>query len=199
MSNNTPSSVVPQQTHNLQTKIHHNSNINTNHNFLLKSLVKAELFDDDDFDDEDLSMTQQIDSELDFTKLQASQLINCPNESPNLFNSNDIDDDLDMDDIDNDDDTNFPLNLQNTFNNHQYNNATTAATTKSSATNNKNTINTKEMLISIAIEERRRKIELLETQINYWKTLTEKIENCGKICCCKIENFHNRSHLLNLE
>lgn len=67
----------------------------------------------------------------------------------------------------------------------------TTTTSSLSPPSNKN-----EFLLNLAIEERKRKIDLLNAQIEYWKTLTRKLEvnNGNNSCPCHIPKM-NGHHL----
>lgn len=68
--------------------------------------------------------------------------------------------------------------------------AASAATPTSTTSNNKN-----EFLLNLAIEERKRKIDLLNAQIEYWKTLTRKLEVTGHNGCpCHIPKMNGHHH-----
>lgn len=180
------------QSHNKDENCHSINNINHPLNYVINNMVKSEI-EDDDFDDENLSLTHTNDQDiLDFSKFTG------PSTSPTHYVAHELDEDLEIDDdddcINDNDDNSLPSILQSKLQgikpiiNHNNN--------PDDHNNKTNHVYTKEMLISVAIEERRKKIELLETQINYWKKLTTKIENCDKICCCKIENYNNRNFVI---
>lgn len=68
-----------------------------------------------------------------------------------------------------------------------------------SNTNVGNESNKDDYLLTLAIEERKRKIDLLNAQIDYWKTLTKKLEansghNPSPSCLCHFPKMNGMQH-----
>ncbi|XP_037935411.1 hybrid signal transduction histidine kinase A-like isoform X2 [Teleopsis dalmanni] len=67
-------------------------------------------------------------------------------------------------------------NSSSILNNNSYNSSTNN-NHNSNSNNNHNNNRNNDYLMSLAIEERKRKIDLLNAQIDYWKTLTKKLDS----------------------
>ncbi|XP_055923655.1 uncharacterized protein LOC129954044 isoform X2 [Eupeodes corollae] len=88
-------------------------------------------------------------------------------------------------------------NIRQTINNNYSRGNTNEPSSPTNRTPSGSASNKNEFLLNLAIEERKRKIDLLNAQIEYWKTLTRKLEITGHSSCpChipKMNGHHGQS------